>query len=284
MRGLTEMKMNSKFIFLIPIILVIAGTVIFVAGYKGADGPDSGYSVEDELEKGYKLISDGDFRGAVTAFNWIVAVNPQNEEGYLGLADAHIALGEINKASKALQNGLKNSGGERIGIKLDALAADINAGEKYISVKGLWYDAGLSEFYLCMEELSDHDIEELDKMTEVTVMDLSLNDISDISVLKGSGSLVNLNLGGNRIFDVTPLGGLENLTELYLWDNQISDISALKGLNNLNELYLWDNMISDISALKSLSGLEYLSLEGNPVSAAEIEALKAALPGCEIIY
>ena len=139
---------------------------------------------------------------------------------------------------------------------------------------------------------------DLSGLTNLTWLNLSSNNISDISELSGLTKLTYLNLNGNNIggasfggnnnaaaappapsvlrgqlnqnnedlTDLSPLSGMTNLKVLYLSNNKISDISALSGLTNLEELYLWKNSISDISPLSSLTKLKYLDIFTNSIS------------------
>ncbi|QVK19322.1 leucine-rich repeat domain-containing protein [Mycoplasmatota bacterium] len=79
-------------------------------------------------------------------------------------------------------------------------------------------------------------------------------------------NLTNLNLGYNQVSDLTVLSGLINLTELNLVRNQINDITALSNLTNLRELSLHYNQISDLNALKNLINLTFLNIENNSIS------------------
>ena len=56
-----------------------------------------------------------------------------------------------------------------------------------------------------------------------------------------------LNLSENQISDITPLQSLTNLTSLNLYNNKISDITRLQSLTHLTDLYLSGNNISDIT-------------------------------------
>src|SRR4028119_1517820 len=69
-------------------------------------------------------------------------------------------------------------------------------------------------------------------------------------------SLTGLNLSSNEISDIKPLESLTNLTLLNLSSNEISDIKPLESLTNLNLLDLRNNQISDIKPLESLTNLE----------------------------
>lgn len=123
-----------------------------------------------------------------------------------------------------------------------------------------------------------HNINALNRLTNLKYLYLHNNNISDISALTGLTNLVELDLDNNNISDISVLSGLTNLKELYLGSNYINDISALSGMTNLVRLELGDNNISDISALSGLTNLEILifgdnSLHGNNIS--DINALSS---------
>jgi hypothetical protein len=104
----------------------------------------------------------------------------------------------------------------------------------------------------------------------VTWLDLSGNQISDITPLSELTELRQLFLVNNQIIDLTPLSGLTNLETLDLYRNQITDITPLSGLKNLGGafggLFLGRNQIVDISSLSSLTKLEWLELNNNLIT------------------
>jgi len=61
-----------------------------------------------------------------------------------------------------------------------------------------------------------------------------------------------LDLSGNQLIDISPLKELEQLEILVLNTNQLSDSSPLKELNNLRELYIMGNPVpgGQIGALR----------------------------------
>ena len=81
-----------------------------------------------------------------------------------------------------------------------------------------------------------------------------------MSPLSGLKSLTYLELSFNQIGDVSPLAGLTNLTVLLLISNHVSDVSPHKGLTNLLALRLDINWISDMSPLDGLFALGVLYL------------------------
>jgi internalin A len=116
------------------------------------------------------------------------------------------------------------------------------------------------------------DISQLKELTGLKILYLSYNQISDISKLKELKRLAVLDLSYNQIDDISALKELTSLKTLYLSYNQIKDITPLNKLKNLNELYLKDNQISDISSLKDLKRINELYLNDNQIS--DISSLK----------
>jgi len=106
---------------------------------------------------------------------------------------------------------------------------------------------------------------------ELTHLDASARNITDLTGLEYATSLTTLDLVNNQIRDVSPLANLTSLTTLDLWFNQISDISSLANLTSLTTLNLVNNQITDISPLSSLTSLTFLWLHDNQIS--DISAL-----------
>jgi hypothetical protein len=105
------------------------------------------------------------------------------------------------------------------------------------------------------------DVSALANLTSLTTLYLGRTHVSDISALANLTSLTTLHLGGTQVSDVSALANLTNLTTLYLGGTHVSDISALANLTNLTRLDLWGTQVSDISALANLTHLTKLDLE-----------------------
>ena len=103
---------------------------------------------------------------------------------------------------------------------------------------------------------------------------LNRNKISDISPLAGLTRLSALDLSHNQIFDIAPLSELPWLWSLNLAYNVISDIEPLAALERLVELNLSGNGIVEVTSLSDLDSLSTLMLADNAVS--DIEALGRA--------
>ena len=98
------------------------------------------------------------------------------------------------------------------------------------------------------------------------MLDLSGQDISDITPLRYMKKLTYLVLNDNNITDISALQGLRRLRALKLKNNRITDISAVQETPNLVYLDLNGNQIKDITPVRSLKDLTTLSLSNNPVS------------------
>ena len=106
----------------------------------------------------------------------------------------------------------------------------------------------------------------LEAFTNLTVLMLDFNDITDVSPLAGLTALSDLYLSANQIADISPLAGLDSIAILNLPQNQIDDISSLAGLDTLTRLGLEWNQITDVSALAGLGSLDILGLDYNQIS------------------
>ena len=119
--------------------------------------------------------------------------------------------------------------------------------------------------HLEVREAGIHVLTGLELATNLTVLDLSGNVLSDISLLSDLTNLTALYLDGNAVWDISPLVGLTNLMSLSLDNNAILDISAVAGLTKLTQLVLSGNRISDISPLMDLTNLMLLNLDDNTI-------------------
>ena len=98
-------------------------------------------------------------------------------------------------------------------------------------------------------------------LDDITELDLSFNQLTDISGIRLFKNIKKLHLWNNRFFkDISKLKDLKNLKFLDISSNQITDISVLKNLNKLevldiNNLELESNQIKHIKSLNNLEKL-----------------------------
>ena len=134
----------------------------------------------------------------------------------------------------------------------------------------------------------------LQKLTHLTGLILSHNEISDLTPLKKLTHLEKLYLDKNKIQNLAPLIELKGITTLYLRGNNINNLEPLTHLPALQDLVISEmhnldtqslarltqlafldlstTMVRDISFLRSIKNLRYLNLGNNPLE--DISPLK----------
>ena len=140
---------------------------------------------------------------------------------------------------------------------------------------GNFFNHFLNLKFLRLRECTNGFIPDLIYIKELTSLDLSSNQLTDISLLKEIKGLTTLSLSGNRLTDISPLKELKRLTTLDLSSNQLIDISPLKELKRLTTLNLSSNQLVDISPLKELKNLYVIQLHSNQLTdVSDIKYLK----------
>jgi len=132
------------------------------------------------------------------------------------------------------------------------------------SLTGLEYAENLQMLNLRLNDFSN--LSPVSGLINLTTLRLTINGIRSISSLSGLTNLRTLDLHGNDISNLSPLSGLDHLRTLVVHRNKISSLSPLSGLNNLTHLDIQRNQITSISALSGLDHLDTLLLEYNQIS------------------
>ena len=146
---------------------------------------------------------------------------------------------------------------------MENLARLAASGAGVMDLTGLEAATNLTVLRLHRNSISDISVvADLVKLAELVIWD---NNITDMSAVSRLTRLTHLDLGSNSIRDISAVSGLTHLTELYLGSNSITDISAVSRLINLTKLRLWDNAITDISAVSGLTHLTELYLGSNSI-------------------
>lgn len=127
-------------------------------------------------------------------------------------------------------------------------------------------DSGLNEairYQLGLQEL-DREIRQSD-MERLEYLYASWMGIKKLNGIEHAVNLLDLDVSENEIKDLSPLKGMDSLYSLTLSDNLITDISALKDLY-ISYLDLSVNPITDISDLSELADLEMLYLHNTNIT------------------
>ena len=121
--------------------------------------------------------------------------------------------------------------------------------------------------------------------TEVKYLDLGHNDaMTDLSFAMYMPKLEVLIIAMTGVTDISPLRGCEKLEYLELNSTNIADLSPLEGHTALRHLNIAAcPHIRDISPLYGISEMERLWIgRDTPVPADQVQAMRAAAPGCTV--
>lgn len=111
-------------------------------------------------------------------------------------------------------------------------------------------------------------------LEEMDEMELSECGIDDLDGVEYCVHTQSLDLSANQITDVSPLSNLICLQELNLSNNKIGYIDALAFLQQLKSVDLSFNSIDDISPLFEIETLEFADLTGNKIPAIQVQELR----------
>ena len=110
----------------------------------------------------------------------------------------------------------------------------------------------------------------LDNTTKLSVVDLSHNSLTDVSLLSNSiSSLTVLRLEHNALTDLSFLSGAGALQKVYVDSNKLTDLNWLKNAKELRALSASQNRIESISGLAIGLKLGYLNLSHNQLQTIE---------------
>ena len=176
-------------------------------------------------------------------------------------------LGQGGFAAVALivsRNPSAGSGGEGGSIQENA-AQEVSAAT--VLIAGEEYPANLEELDLSGKNLTDSDLANLEQMTGLKELSLSVTNISDFSFLEGMKELETLRLMGSMVTgDLTFAKGLTNLKELRVVAGSLGSVKGIEGLQNLEYLQISDEseqlFFDDLIFVAEMGKLQTLRLNG----------------------
>ncbi|BDD07404.1 leucine-rich repeat domain-containing protein [Aureibacter tunicatorum] len=150
-----------------------------------------------------------------------------------------------------------------LGLDRSALSS-----QKIKNIDALAYFIYLQKINLSFNNINDiTPIRNLDKLTHLNFQSNIINDISPIANLK---NLVDINFYNNNIKNIDCIAELESLEKINFWDNKIINISAIQRLTKLQTVNLGNNYIIDLYPILDLKELEHLWLNNNLITNPEI--------------
>ncbi|HLP18100.1 MAG TPA: leucine-rich repeat domain-containing protein [Bacteroidota bacterium] len=111
-------------------------------------------------------------------------------------------------------------------------------------------------------------------LQDIDTIEMAGYEITDLDGIRYCEQLVVLDISNNNIIDISELSYLVQLNELYLADNQVSFVDALEYMKYLRIVDLSNNDIEDISPLFDLEHLEFVNIVGNRVPESQISVLE----------
>lgn len=114
---------------------------------------------------------------------------------------------------------------------------------------------------------TNNDIKRISEITSLIQLNISNNKLDNIDTFEPLKSKISvLNVSQNQIQDISVLLKFTNLTSLNLSNNKIEDISPVSGIGTITDLRFTGNKVKDISSLSSLVGsLTILNMDGNKI-------------------
>jgi len=105
----------------IAVVAVIAAVMIGIVAYNNS----TPVKLSKQLELGQKYLSEQDYEQAIVAYQAAIEIDPMASDAYLGLADAYIGQGDLEKAAEVLQTGYDATADERLKDKQEEVTAEI---------------------------------------------------------------------------------------------------------------------------------------------------------------
>ena len=256
-----ERKTRSKKKVIIICAAVVAALALLLAGVLILKNSSGDREYKQLYNQAQSLYYDGKYDEALEKLRSAMAID-KTDDCLLLMSQCYEAKLDYVNAIAILES--SSSGNETIKQRIEMLkkAKETYESGQVVLIGDTQYDIKTTtELDLSGKGIRSGRLNDIGKLTELTKLNLSDNEITDLNFLTPLTKLVSLDLS----------------------NNQITDISPLSGLTSLHTLHLDNNAIKDFSPLYRLNGLTMLTISGIEVSQNQIKDLKTRLPGC-LIY
>lgn len=102
------------------------------------------------------------------------------------------------------------------------------------------------------------DLSDLEKLRNLEVLEISAQQITDLSPVFGLTKLRKLGVECNPITSIAGIEALQNLEMLYLTGTDVSDLTPIESLPKLNSLQIDGTYVRDLPNVETLERLEHL--------------------------
>ena len=253
------------------IIIAIAAAVLLAGGVGAAVGINAyNNSSENILSVAQRYLNEKNYEQAIIEYKRVLELDPTSIDAYLGLAQAYIAIGDIDSAIEILQKGVEVTGDGEIQRKLDELLKSM---EEAVQTTAAITTTTVTE---PVEEPAEQTQPEETDDGRVVYGDPDCLEIEQMisAYLRGEGEIDE-----SRLENVTGLT-IANTDDVYVrcgrkygtvdisidWEhdgiieNIKNDIPFIFNMPKLKELGLYNHPFSDMSPLKELTNLTTLHL------------------------
>lgn len=140
---------------------------------------------------------------------------------------------------------------------------DLNKPDEKIRVKDVW---GIT--YLNLNHCNLVNLEGMQFFRSLNKLDLSFNNLSDVSPLTKLPALHELYIYSNQIGakGLAQISSIKTLTTLDVSNNKVSDLTTIEEMKHLTDLDLNNNQIVDVTPLNRLTGLKVLDISRNNIA------------------
>ena len=116
-----EKRQSKKGVFLVILVILIVAFAILM-GITIYNAPAR--QLTKQLDLGNRCLEEMDYEQAIVAFTKAIEIDSMNVEAYLGLAEAYIGEGNLEKALETVKNGYEITRDERLKEKVDMYHAE----------------------------------------------------------------------------------------------------------------------------------------------------------------
>jgi len=287
------MNRKKRKILIIAIAAVVAaaaivGVAVFLLRGGGVRALNA-----TQLSVGEKYLADLNYTRATATLQNVIKVEPNNTEAYLALARAYQYMGDVDSALETLGAGYEitnstvieraryeiiqtvNTRASSDGDPSDQAASAAPA-VQIVEIAGRNYRTDITELVLRDCGLTNADMQNLAQFANLERLDISGNNISDISAAASLTNLKKFYAANNAVTDVSPLSGLSSLQYAGLRGNRISNADSLISSDSLLYLHLSDNNITNVTSPGR--NMQLLYLAGNNINNT------AAVTNSNLIY
>lgn len=106
-------------------------------------------------------------------------------------------------------------------------------------------------------------VELIAKLPNLVYLDITNNNITDLSALSALQNVKHLSIANNPIKSLSGVENMKGLETLYASGCLLTDVKAITGFDKLETVYLSDNRLVDLTALSAATKVTYLDASDN---------------------